>query len=145
VLQNARLAVGYLALWALVNGLAVFGGIAQLPGLSLAFGFAGAVAVVALSALLSRANLMAAVRYCGQNSLVIYLAFFLPMAVSRIALLKLGLIPDVGTVSLIVTACGVVGPLLLYWIVRDGFGAFLFRRPARARLAPARQRLVPAE
>jgi uncharacterized membrane protein YcfT len=145
VLQNARLAVGYLVVWAVVNGLAVFGGIANLPGFSLGFGFAGAVAVVALSALLSRSNVMGAIRYCGQNSLVIYLAFFLPMAVSRIALLKLGVIPDIGTVSLIVTVCGVIGPLVLYWIVRDGFAAFLFRRPAWARLAPARQRLVPAE
>jgi uncharacterized membrane protein YcfT len=145
VLQSTRLALGYLAVWAVVNGLAVFGGIANLPGFSLAFGFAGAVAVVALSALLSKSNVMGAVRYCGQNSLVIYLAFFLPMAASRTVLLKLGIIPDIGTVSLIVTACGVIGPLVLYWIVRDGFGAFLFRRPPWARLAPAPQRLVPAE
>jgi uncharacterized membrane protein YcfT len=145
VLQNARLAIGYLAVWAVVNGLAVFGGIANLPGFSLGFGFAGAVAVVALSTLLSKSNVMGAVRYCGQNSLVIYLAFFLPMAASRTVLLKLGIIPDVGTVSLIVTVCGVIGPLVLYWIVRDGFGAFLFRRPAWAHLASARQRLVPAE
>jgi uncharacterized membrane protein YcfT len=145
VLHNSRLAVGYLAVWAVVNGLAVFGGIANLPGFSLAFGFAGAVAVVALSALLSKSNVMGAVRYCGQNSLVIYLAFFLPMAASRTVLLKLGIIPDVGAVSLIVTACGVIAPLVLYWIVRDGFGDFLFRRPAWARLAPVRRRLVPAE
>ncbi len=143
--KRGGMAAAYLGIWALVNGIAVFSGIADLPGASLALGFAGAVAVVAFSTILSKTDLMAPVRYCGQHSLVIYLAFFLPMAASRSALLMLGIIPDIGTISLIVTASGVIGSLILYWIVRDGFGAFLFRRPEWAHLAPSRTRLVPAE
>jgi uncharacterized membrane protein YcfT len=144
-LTKGWIAALYLVAWALTNGLAVFSGIADLPVASLVFGFAGAIAVVAFSALLSKSNLMAPVRYCGVHSLVIYLAFFLPMAISRTALLMLGIIPDVGMMSLIVTACGVVGPLVLYWIVNGRFGDFLFNRPQWARLAASRTRLVPAE
>ena len=57
-------------------------------------------------------------RYCGEHSIVIYLAFFLPMAASRSLLLKSGLIADLGTVSVLVTLCGVLGALVLYWAVR---------------------------
>ena len=113
--------------------------------MSLALGAAGAIAVVAISALLSKTDLMAPVRYCGEHSLIIYLAFFLPMAVSRTVLLKFGIIPDIGAVSLIVTACGVLGPLVLFWIVRNRFGHFLFHRPEWARLSVSPRRIVPAE
>jgi hypothetical protein len=66
------------------------------------------------------------------------------MAVSRTILLKTGL--DLGLVSLIVTASGVIAPLVLYWIVRGTPLKFLFERPAWARLQPApRTGLVPAE
>ena len=41
-------------------------------------------------------------RFCGKHSIVIYLAFFLPMASTRTLLLKTGIIPDIGMVSLIV-------------------------------------------
>jgi uncharacterized membrane protein YcfT len=85
-------------------------------------------------------------RYCGENSIVIYLAFFLGMAASRIVLLKTGAITDIGTCSLIVTTAGVVGALLLFWLVRNTPFRFLFVRPDWARIerrrAPA---LQPAE
>ena len=145
VIRQSWTAGLYLVAWALVNGFAVFAGYADLPGMSLALGAAGAIAVVAISALLSKTDLMAPVRYCGVHSLVIYLAFFLPMAVSRTVLLKFGIVPDVGAVSLIVTACGVVGPLVLFWIVRNRFGHFLFHRPDWARLSVTSRRAVPAE
>jgi uncharacterized membrane protein YcfT len=146
VLRHGSLAVAYLAGWALVNGFAVFGGVSEVPGIGLALGFVGAIAVVTLSTVLSRTDWMAPVRYCGKHSIVIYLAFFLPMAVSRMVLLKTGIIPDLGTVSLIVTASGVVFPLVLYWIVRGTPLRFLFERPAWAHLGASRRRsLVPAE
>jgi uncharacterized membrane protein YcfT len=134
----------FLLAWAALNGLAVFGGVSTLPGISLALGMLGAVAVVSISALLSKSDLMTPIRYCGRQSLVIYLAFFLPMAASRTVLLKLGVIDDIGTISLLVTIAGVIGPLVLYWIVRGTPLKFLFARPEWARLSPARTRLVPA-
>ena len=112
----------------------------------LALGFVGAIAVVTLSTVLSTMNWMAAVRYCGEHSIVIYLAFFLPMAVSRMVLLKTGIISDLGTISLIVTASGVIVPLLLFWAVRNTRLGFLFARPAWAHIdEPRQQALVPAE
>lgn len=145
VIARGWLAGAYLVAWAMVNGFAVFGGMADLPLVSLSLGLIGAVAVVSVSALLSKSHLMAPIRYCGRNSIVIYLAFFLPMAASRTVLLKLGIIDDVGTISLIVTTAGVIGPLVLYWIVRGTWFRFLFARPAWAHLGTGRRTLVPAE
>jgi uncharacterized membrane protein YcfT len=146
VLKHTWLAVTYLAVWSLVEGYAVFAGYSEIPGIGLALGFIGAIAVVTLSTLLSKSDLMAPVRYCGKHSLVIYLAFFLPMATSRSLLLKVGIIHDLGWVSVIVTAAGVIFPLVLYWAVRNTPARFLFERPLWARLGiPRAARLVPAE
>src|SRR4029453_13846318 len=98
---------------------------------SLVLGLAGAAAVVILSALMAKSDVFAPLRYCGQNSIVIYLAFFPPMAVSRAALIKTGVISDIGTISALVTLSGVVGALAMYWAVRHTFLRFLFERPAR--------------
>ena len=72
-------------------------------------GFVGAAAVVVVAALMARSDVFQPLRYCGQNSIVIYLAFFLPMAATRIALLKTGIIADLGTISLLVTAAASSG------------------------------------
>ncbi len=56
-----------------------------------------------MGTLLARMHWLNFLRYCGEHSIVIYLAFFLPMAVTRTLLLKTGLIPDIGVISLIVT------------------------------------------
>ena len=74
-----------LTAWGLLNGLLVFNGLAELPFVSLGLGLLGATAVVSVSALMAKSDLFKPLRYCGQNSIVIYLAFFLPMAASRIA------------------------------------------------------------
>jgi uncharacterized membrane protein YcfT len=127
--------------WGVVNGLLVFNGLAELPVMSLVLGLAGAAAVVSLSALLARAQdaqsgWFKPLRYCGANSIVIYLAFFLPMAATRSVLLKFGWIGDVGTLSALVTVAGVVGALLIYWAVRHTWFRFMFERPERFWLAP---------
>jgi uncharacterized membrane protein YcfT len=71
----------------------------------------------------------AALRACGNRSIVIYLAFFLPMAATRTLLLKSGLITDVGLASLVVILAAVCVPLLLERTVRHTPLKFLFRRP----------------
>ena len=65
---------------------------------------------------------------------MVYLAFFLGMAASRSVLLKTGLIPDVGTVALLVTASGIAVAVPLFRAVRSTPLKFLFERPAWARL-----------
>jgi uncharacterized membrane protein YcfT len=139
-----------LAGWALLDGVAVFGGYAALPIVSLALGSIGAAAVVSISALLAKASLVkpsmfAPLRFCGRNSIVIYLAFFLPMAATRTALLKTGLIPDIGAISMIVTAAGVLGALAIWWVTRGTRLDFLFVRPARFWLASQSLAMQPAE
>jgi uncharacterized membrane protein YcfT len=110
--------------------------LAAAPLFSLVFGFAGALAVVAVAALLARTGAAGIVRTCGRNSLAIYLAFFLPMAVSRALLLRSGLVTDVGLVSALVTLCGVAAPLAFAMIVRGTRFSWLFERPAAFRLQP---------
>ena len=101
-----------LAVWALVNGALVFGGYADLPFVSLALGLRrrrrggrGRGAAGQERSCSGRCAIAAS------NSIVIYLAFFLPMAATRIVLLKTGIITDLGTVSLLVTLAGVIGAL----------------------------------
>jgi hypothetical protein len=129
-------AVAGLALWATVNGGLVSFGISGMPVVSLALGFVGAAAVVSLSALMAKADAFRPVRYCGQNSIVIYLAFFLPMAGVRTLLVKTGPIPDVGAMALLVTAAGVLGAFAIWWSVHGTRANFLFERPDVLRVAP---------
>ncbi|MEO1065932.1 MAG: acyltransferase family protein [Pseudomonadota bacterium] len=162
--DNVGLGLLGLIAWALINGLFMFTGFTvtlngeqvfmkygDLPFISLALGFAGAVGVILVSALLAKVRWMAFLKYCGQNSIVVYLAFFFPMAVTRTIFLKLGIIPDIGTVSAIVTAVAVIAPLVLYWMIKKvGFGNFLFERPAWAQIdgKPGKRQkvaLAPAE
>lgn len=136
-----------LALWTLANNVLVESGFSTRPIISLTLGFAGAGAIVAIGALLAKANRLGALRYCGEHSLVIYLAFFLPMAVTRAILLKTGIVPDIGVVSLIVTVAGVVGALAIRWMTRRFAPLrFLFERPAAFWLTPKpRLSLQPAQ
>ncbi|WP_204270383.1 hypothetical protein, partial [Klebsiella aerogenes] len=69
--------------------------------------------------------LVHALRWLGAHSIVVYLAFFLPMAVARTVLLKSGVITDIGTISLLTVVCGVLGPVILYGLVQwTGYGRF---------------------
>lgn len=143
---NRALAIAALVVWAILNALLVVAGWAETPGVSLMLGFAGAGAVIAAGTLLADARLVDGLRYCGEHSIVIYLAFFLPMAATRTVLLKTGLVPSIGMVSLIVTIAGIAGALMIWWLTRNGFLRFLFERPARFWIAPRRKaRLQAAE
>jgi uncharacterized membrane protein YcfT len=147
-------AMAGLAGWAIVNGafalgespIAGFPTLASLPVVSLVLGIAGAVAIVAAASLLTRSAAARPFRYAGRNSIAIYLAFFLPMATARTALVKFGLIQDIGVVSLIVTVLAILVPLVLERVARHSPASFLFRRPAWAHVGgQARLRMQPAE
>jgi uncharacterized membrane protein YcfT len=138
---NPALALVGLATWATINTLLVFTGVSELAGISLMLGFAGACAIITLGVLLARANWLGALRYCGEHSIVIYLAFFLPMALTRTLLLKTNIIPDLGFISIIVTAVGVLGALMMWWGAKRLGLNFLFERPQTFWIAP-KQRTV---
>lgn len=109
--------------------------LSMMPAVSLLLGLVGSAALVALSSVLAHRHWLGAIRWCGAHSIVIYLAFFLPMAISRAVLLKLGIISDVGTISLLVWIAAVLGPVILFVLIETtGLGRFLFERPAWARL-----------
>jgi uncharacterized membrane protein YcfT len=131
-----RLALAALALWALVDESLVQLGVSEWPLISLSLGVAGACAIVTTGTLLARAKWLDFVRFCGEHSIVIYLAFFLPMAATRTLLLRTGLIHDVGVMSLTVTLVALFGALAI-WQAAIRFGAnFLFERPDAFWIAP---------
>jgi uncharacterized membrane protein YcfT len=130
------LALAGLTAWALINGSLVKFGFSEWPLISLALGLLGAGAIVVAGTLLARAYWLTFLRFCGEHSIVIYLAFFLPMATTRTILLRTGLIHDIGTISLAVTIAGVVGALALWWVALKLGANFLFERPAAFWIAP---------
>ena len=135
-----------LALWALFNGFYVAAGLDAKPFVSLTLGLIGAVAVVAVSALMAKRDAFVPLRWLGEHTIVVYLAFFFGMAASRSVLLKTGLVPDVGTVALLVTASGIAVAVAIFLAVRNTPLRFLFERPAWARLSDKpRYTLQPAE
>ncbi|MEP0521758.1 MAG: acyltransferase family protein [Hyphomicrobiales bacterium] len=123
-------AFAFLVTWAVANGTLVWLGWASSPLFSLTLGFAGALALICTASLLAQSDLISPIKWLGAHSIVIYLAFFLPMAISRIVLLKTGIITDIGTISAIVTAAGVIGPAVFYLVLKWlNIGKFLFTRP----------------
>lgn len=124
-----------LLIWGVANYYLVQSGLASLPGINLLLGFIGAGAVISTGVLLSKFKIAKALRYCGENSIVIYLAFFIFMAGTRESLLRYLPQLDIGLVALLVTFVGVIGPVLLFWLTRNTKLSFLFKRPTWAKLA----------
>ena len=146
VQTHAVWALAGLALWSIMNGILVAAGISTKPFVSLFLGCVGSMAVVAVAALLAKTRIFEVLRYAGENSIVVYLAFFLPMVATRTILLKTGLIHDLGTISLIVTVVAASTPLLLHMLVRKTWASFLFERPKMFRLNTSRRPVLqPAE
>jgi uncharacterized membrane protein YcfT len=140
-------ALAALAFWALVNESLVQLGLSEWPLISLSLGLAGACAIVTIGTLLARVRWLDFIRFCGEHSIVIYLAFFLPMAATRTLLLRTGIIHDVSVISLTVTLLALFGALAI-WQVAIRLGAnFLFERPDAFWIAPkkAGPALQPAE
>jgi uncharacterized membrane protein YcfT len=138
VRRNSARAVPALLLWGLANALCVSRGWSTRPGLSLLLGFAGAAAVVALSALLAKTGGLRALPALGRQSLAIYLAFFLPMAATRILLVGTGFLSDPGAIALLVTVAAVTVPTFVKHTCHGTMFEFLFERPPPFRLRPAR-------
>jgi uncharacterized membrane protein YcfT len=134
--MHPALALAGLAMWALLNGGVVACGASEWPIVSLLLGICGACAIVTMGALLARAHWLNGLRFCGEHSIVIYLAFFLPMAATRTLLLRAGVVGDIGMVSLIVTVAGVLGALVIWQAALRLHASFLFERPDAFWIAP---------
>ena len=119
-------------------------GYAGLPGLHLLLALAGTAALCVIAALLTRLPFMDWLRWMGSKSLVVYVAFVLPMGISRTLLIKLG-VDEPTVLSLAIMAISILSSLLLYWLVqRVGFGNFLFERPTWAHLPGTSRRAAVA-
>jgi uncharacterized membrane protein YcfT len=110
-------------------------GYAAIPGVHLVLALIGSLALCVTAALLSRLPFMGWLLWLGERSIVVYLAFVLPMSMIRIVLGKLGLAGDVTLSSFVVMVGAVLASLALYALVQwTGRGRFLFERPAWAHL-----------
>ncbi|MGH1588887.1 acyltransferase family protein [Methylobacterium phyllosphaerae] len=152
--QRPGLSLCGLAAWAAVEGWLALTAtalpdhptLASLPLVSLALGAAGALAIVVAASLIGLAGgpIAEAVRTCGQRSIVIYLAFSLPMAATRELLLRTGAVADIGLACLAVMAMAVLLPLVLERLVRGTALDLLFVRPRWFRLVSSAPRPRPA-
>jgi uncharacterized membrane protein YcfT len=142
-IEHGRGVLAYLLTWGVANQVFVARGWATLPGAGLALGYLGAIAVVFFGVLLSKAPATGWLRYLGENSIVVYLGYY----VCERALLKLGVgrTLDVGSAALVLTLGSVLGALVLFWMAMRGGVTFPYRRPRWARVpGPASVQERPA-
>lgn len=140
------LLIGFvLGAWGMWNAWAVSSGISNLQGVDLLVSFIGIAAVIAFAVALVDTVLGKILRYCGSQSISIYLAFAVFMAAARQILLKLDAKFDLGLgvdlISLAALMAGVIAPLILAWMVKSTPLAFLFTRPDAFRLKGVKHRL----
>lgn len=128
--RSALVLMAMLYIWATGHSVAMLMGMSNLPVISLVLGFAGASAVIGLAVLLARSNSVNWLRHLGANSIVVYLSFFLFMATARTVGLKLWPTINPDVLSMLTTLAGVIGPMLLHWLLRESRLDFLFKRPA---------------
>ena len=154
--EHLAWALAGLAVWALTDWLLVFSpghailpsrtqmGLAALPPLHFVLAVMGALALCIIGGLLSKLHFMNWLRWLGEHSLVVYVAFTIPMSLFRAFALKTGFITDTGGLSFAVLVVSITTPVLLYFLVqRIGYGRFLFERPAWARIAENRPSVTP--
>lgn len=137
---HRRIALAALLAWAVANQALVSASIANDRGIAIATGLAGCAAVIVAGVLLSRLRWTDWLRYLGEQSIVTYLAFFLPMGALIIAVQRdLVVQLDPGSTATLMSIFSICFALSSYWLVRGTRWAFLFERPRWARLhAPAR-------
>ena len=138
--ENTTKALGLVAGWAVLNGVLAFSPspiagwatVADLPIISVVLGGMGAMAIVLLAAQLAKFNTAAFVKYCGANSIVLYISFTIPMALTRVVLLKLGVVTDTGVASLLVWLVALTTPLIVHMALKHTPLRVLYERPSWA-------------
>ncbi|ABS63249.1 acyltransferase 3 [Parvibaculum lavamentivorans DS-1] len=115
----------------------VFSHLVDIRAVELLMGFAGAGSAIVLVSLLANRGLAGPLAYVGQHSLQIFLSFFLPMAVMRIGLTRLGL-ENGDLITLISVIVAVATPILAFRLIEKTPFDFLYNRPDMFRLIAPR-------
>ncbi|MDP3460601.1 MAG: acyltransferase family protein [Hyphomonas sp.] len=131
---SVPLAIGGLAAWAVVNQIGVSRDLHAVFGTSLLLGMMGAAAVCTAAALLVRFDWARVLRYCGKNSIVIYLTFPIPLAIMLKAI-AFGGVPAhfAGVASLVTLTACILLPLICHRLVQNTPLRVLYHRPSWAR------------
>jgi uncharacterized membrane protein YcfT len=115
-----------------------------IPGVPLLMGVAGAIAICEIAKLLSMTRWAGFLRYCGQNSIVIYLTFFFPMTALERTLPQLSMVLDTGFACLIILVISTVLPLLFHLAIKRTPLIALYVRPKMFHFGSRKEKLAPA-
>ncbi len=136
--QGIALGIALLTAVALI----VFSGAIDLRAVELMAGLVGATGTIMLVAILATKGYAKPLTFVGARSLCIFLAFFLPMAATRVAMVKLGFENgDLITMASLVMAVSM--PLLAYEVTKGTILDFAFKRPEWLKLKPVAPTLSP--
>jgi uncharacterized membrane protein YcfT len=136
--------LGVILAWALANAVLAGRGYHFAPVYGLLMGVAGAIAVIETAVLLSQLKWTGFLRYCGQNSIVIYLTFYFPMTALIRLLSGKDIIPDVGWACAAILAICVLAPLGFHRLIKATPLSFFYKRPGWAKLKDAAPKGVVA-
>lgn len=132
--SHLQLTLLFLAVWFAANTMLVKLGLTFLPAVHLMTGYAGAVALFFVAALLAQAPWMQWLGYLGKHSLVIYLGFVVPVELISRFITRTLPAANIGTVSMMSVIVSILSALMLYWMTRNTPLGFLFQRPEWASL-----------
>lgn len=113
--------------------LVVLSGLIDFRAIELLAGIAGCIGCVMLVSVAASKGLTGWLAYLGSRSLYIFVAFFLPMAVTRVGMIKLG-VTNGDLITLVSVVLGVTLPLVAARLVEGTRLGFLFTRPQFLRL-----------
>ena len=137
---NRGKALGLAALLYMTVGTVVFSGLIEIRALELLMGYAGGIASIMGIAVLTDLGLTRILSFIGHRSLYVFLAFFAPMAVMRVGLIRVAGWENGDLITLVTFMTAVAGPIIGYEVLKRTPLSFLFVRPAIFRLKdePAR-------
>lgn len=143
VRPNSPMLILGLLVWGIANWFFAQQGWHHVAVIAPIFGLIGAAAVCALGVLMAKHKVGNAVRYIGQNSLVVYLTFYIPMKVTEKVIDRIGdPLGSVGLSTMIILVVAIASPLAFAHLIKGTPLGFLYVRPEPARL---KQPVVAAE
>ncbi len=136
-------AIAGLVVWAVANWWAVQQGWHQIFLISFVLGMAGATALCVISSFFTKFSWTSFFKYCGRNSIVIYLTFPFPLAAAKYILAQCGApLESVGLASFLTLMFAVLAPLIFYEAIKGTALRGLYVRPPFVKLPDALNRTL---